>query len=88
MHIIGVSSLAAAFNFITTIINMRAPGMNLMRMPMFTWNAFVVQFLLAPLQFGQFARRDGVDVLRGDAHQARHDVVFGRTFGIVAALGG
>jgi cytochrome c oxidase subunit 1 len=25
---------------------MRAPGMNLMRMPMFTWNAFVVQFLL------------------------------------------
>src|SRR4029078_4435243 len=28
------------------IINMRAPGMNLMRMPMFTWNAFVVQFLL------------------------------------------
>jgi cytochrome c oxidase subunit 1 len=25
---------------------MRAPGMNLMRMPMFTWMAFVVQFLL------------------------------------------
>jgi cytochrome c oxidase subunit 1 len=25
---------------------MRAPGMSLMRMPMFTWNAFVVQFLL------------------------------------------
>jgi cytochrome c oxidase subunit 1 len=41
-----VSSLAAAFNFITTIINMRAPGMTLMRMPMFTWMAFVVQFLL------------------------------------------
>ena len=39
-------SLAAAFNFITTIINMRAPGMNLMRMPMFTWMTFVVQFLL------------------------------------------
>ncbi len=46
LQILGVSSLAAAFNFITTIINMRAPGMNLMRMPMFTWNAFVVQFLL------------------------------------------
>jgi cytochrome c oxidase subunit 1 len=41
-----VSSLAAAFNFITTIINMRAPGMNLMRMPMFTWMSFVVQFLV------------------------------------------
>ena len=34
------------FNFITTIINMRAPGMNLMRMPMFTWMSFVVQFLI------------------------------------------
>src|SRR5213075_1492086 len=31
LQILGVSSLAAAFNFITTIINMRAPGMNLMR---------------------------------------------------------
>ena len=46
LQILGVSSLAAAFNFITTIINMRAPGMTLMRMPMFTWMAFVVQFLL------------------------------------------
>jgi cytochrome c oxidase subunit I len=46
LQILGVSSLAAAFNFITTIINMRAPGMNLMRMPMFTWMAFIVQFLL------------------------------------------
>jgi cytochrome c oxidase subunit 1 len=46
LQILGVSSLAAAFNFITTIVNMRAPGMNLMRMPMFTWNAFVVQFLI------------------------------------------
>jgi cytochrome c oxidase subunit I len=46
LQILGISSLAAAFNFITTIINMRAPGMNLMRMPMFTWMAFVVQFLL------------------------------------------
>ncbi len=46
IQILGVSSLAAAFNFITTIINMRAPGMQLMRMPMFTWMAFIVQFLL------------------------------------------
>jgi cytochrome c oxidase subunit 1 len=46
LQILGVSSLAAAFNFATTIINMRAPGMNLMRMPMFTWMAFITQFLL------------------------------------------
>ncbi|HEX6573799.1 MAG TPA: cytochrome c oxidase subunit I [Gemmatimonadaceae bacterium] len=46
LQILGVSSLAAAFNFITTIINLRAPGMTLMRMPMFTWMSFVVQFML------------------------------------------
>ena len=46
LQILGVSSLAAGFNFITTIINMRAPGMNLMRMPMFTWASFVTQFLI------------------------------------------
>jgi cytochrome c oxidase subunit 1 len=46
LQILGISSLAAAFNFITTIVNLRAPGMNLMRMPMFTWMSFVVQFLI------------------------------------------
>ena len=47
LQILGISSLAAAFNFITTVINLRAPGMSLMRMPIFTWMAFVVQFLIA-----------------------------------------
>ena len=47
LQILGISSLAAAFNFITTILNMRAPGMSLMRMPIFTWMSFVVQFLVA-----------------------------------------
>jgi cytochrome c oxidase subunit 1 len=46
LQILGISSLASGFNFLTTIINMRAPGMNLMRMPMFTWMSFVVQFLI------------------------------------------
>lgn len=46
LQILGISSLAAAFNFITTIINLRAPGMTLMRMPMFTWMSFVVQLLI------------------------------------------
>ncbi|HET6679893.1 MAG TPA: cytochrome c oxidase subunit I [Gemmatimonadaceae bacterium] len=46
IQILGISTLAAAFNFITTIINMRAPGMNLMRMPMFSWMAFIVQFMV------------------------------------------
>ncbi len=43
---LGIASLAAAFNFSVTIINMRAPGMTLMRMPVFVWMAFVVQVLI------------------------------------------
>jgi cytochrome c oxidase subunit 1 len=46
LQILGISSLAAAFNFVTTIINMRAPGMHFMRMPIFTWASFITQFLL------------------------------------------
>jgi cytochrome c oxidase subunit 1 len=46
LQILGVASLAAGFNFITTIINLRAPGMKLMRMPVFTWMSFVTQFLI------------------------------------------
>lgn len=46
LQILGISSLAAGFNFITTIINLRSPGMSLMRMPIFTWMAFVVQFMV------------------------------------------
>ncbi len=46
LQILGIASLAAAFNFIVTIINMRAPGMTLMRMPMFTWMTFVTSILL------------------------------------------
>ena len=46
LQILGIASLAAAFNFIVTIINMRAPGMSLMRMPLFTWMTLVTSFLL------------------------------------------
>jgi cytochrome c oxidase subunit I len=46
LQILGVSSMLAGFNFIVTIINMRAPGMTLMRMPLFVWMSFVTQFLL------------------------------------------
>ena len=46
LMILGIASLAAAFNFIVTIINMRAPGMTLMRMPLFTWMTLVTSFLI------------------------------------------
>src|SRR5918994_1609552 len=46
LQILGVASLAGAVNFIITIINMRAPGMTLMRMPVFVWMSLVTTFLL------------------------------------------
>jgi cytochrome c oxidase subunit 1 len=46
LQILGVSSIMGGVNFITTIINLRAPGMTLMRMPLFTWMTFVTSFLL------------------------------------------
>ncbi|HVM12358.1 MAG TPA: cytochrome c oxidase subunit I [Actinomycetota bacterium] len=46
LQIAGVASLVAAVNFIVTILNLRAPGMSLMRMPVFVWMTLVVQFLL------------------------------------------
>ncbi|HJV46838.1 MAG TPA: cytochrome aa3 quinol oxidase subunit I [Bacillota bacterium] len=38
IQISGIGSLATGINFIVTILKMRAPGMKLMKMPMFTWS--------------------------------------------------
>ncbi len=46
LQVLGISSLAAGFNFIVTILNMRAPGMRMMRLPVFTWMTLVTQFLI------------------------------------------
>jgi cytochrome c oxidase subunit 1 len=46
LQVLGVASLAAAVNFFVTIVNLRAPGMKLMRMPMFVWMSFITQVLL------------------------------------------
>ncbi|NOU74165.1 cytochrome ubiquinol oxidase subunit I [Paenibacillus sp. LMG 31458] len=40
IQISGIGSLATGINFIVTILKMRAPGMKLMKMPMFTWSVF------------------------------------------------
>ncbi|MEA2576479.1 MAG: cytochrome c oxidase subunit [Chloroflexota bacterium] len=34
---VGVSSILSAINFLVTVFRMRAPGMSLMRMPIFVW---------------------------------------------------
>jgi cytochrome c oxidase subunit 1 len=44
--ITGIASLVSAINLTVTVINMRAPGMTMMKMPVFTWMIFVVQVLL------------------------------------------
>lgn len=42
----GVGSTLAGINFVVTIIKRRAPGMTLMRMPLFTWTALITSILM------------------------------------------
>ena len=46
LQILGIASLAAGVNFFVTILNMRAPGMTLIRMPMFVWMTLITQLLV------------------------------------------
>src|SRR5687767_1680718 len=46
LQVLGVASMAGGFNFIVTILNMRAPGMTLMRMPVFVWMTLVTSILI------------------------------------------
>jgi cytochrome c oxidase subunit 1 len=46
LQILGIASLAGSFNFITTILNMRAPGLSMMRLPVFTWMTLITSFLI------------------------------------------
>ena len=44
--VMGTSSVAGALNFVVTIINLRAPGMTMMRMPVFVWMTLITSLLL------------------------------------------
>jgi cytochrome c oxidase subunit 1 len=46
LQIAGIGSLIGSINLIVTLLNMRAPGLSLMKMPVFSWMMLVVQFLL------------------------------------------
>jgi cytochrome c oxidase subunit 1 len=46
LQALGAASIMGGVNFITTVINLRAPGMRLMRVPLFTWMAFITSFLI------------------------------------------
>jgi cytochrome c oxidase subunit 1 len=46
VHILGMSSILGSINIITTLLNMRAPGMTLMKMPLFCWTWLITAYLL------------------------------------------
>ncbi len=46
VHMMGASSIMGSINIIATILNMRAPGMTLMKMPLFVWTWLITAYLL------------------------------------------
>ncbi len=46
LHMMGISSIMGSINIIATVMNMRAPGMTLLKMPMFVWTWLITGFLL------------------------------------------
>ncbi len=58
LQIAGVGTTLSAINMVTTIIKMRAPGMTMMKMPVFCWTALCSQVLaiaIFPVLTGAFA---------------------------------
>ena len=70
MHILGASSIMGSINIIVTILNMRAPGMTLMKMPMFCWTWLITAYLLIAV----------MPVLAGAITMTLTDRHFGTTF--------
>ena len=46
IHILGISSILGSINIIVTIFNLRAPGMTMMKLPLFCWGWLITAFLL------------------------------------------
>lgn len=76
VHLMGLSSIMGAINIIATIMNLRAPGMSLMKMPMFVWTWLITAFLLVAV----------MPVLAGAVTMMLMDIHFGTSF--FSAAGG
>ena len=70
IHIMGASSIMGAINIIATILNMRAPGMTLMKMPLFVWTWLITAYLLIAV----------MPVLAGVVTMMLMDIHFGTSF--------
>ncbi|MGF1525962.1 MAG: cytochrome c oxidase subunit I [Candidatus Competibacterales bacterium] len=70
IHLMGLSSIMGAINVIATILNMRAPGMTLMKMPLFCWTWLITAFLLIAV----------MPVLAGAVTMLLTDKYFGTSF--------
>ncbi|MBV8854504.1 MAG: cytochrome c oxidase subunit 1, partial [Sinobacteraceae bacterium] len=77
IHMMGASSILGAINVVVTILNMRAPGMTLLRMPLFVWTWLITAYLLIAV----------MPVLAGAVTMLLTDHFFGTTF-FTAAGGG
>ncbi len=58
LQIAGLGTTLSAINMVTTVIKMRAPGMTMMKMPVFTWTALcsnVLAVAIFPALTGAFA---------------------------------
>jgi cytochrome c oxidase subunit 1 len=70
VHVLGISSVMGAINIIATILNMRAPGMTLMKMPLFVWTWLITAYLLIAV----------IPVLAGAVTMLLTDKFFGTSF--------
>jgi len=76
IHFMGISSVMGSINIVATIFNMRAPGMTLLKMPLFVWTWLITAYLLIAV----------IPVLAGAVTMLLTDRYFGTSF--FSAAGG
>ena len=77
IHLMGISSIMGSINVIVTILNMRAPGMTLLKMPLFVWTWLITAYLLLAV----------MPVLAGAVTMLLTDKYFGTSFFLGAGGG-